>query len=407
MEKTKTMPQAKKNLKSSQPVILKQKDEVELKGSLDVVNSETEKLREDGRSISDSLKALKEFNPELYDDIKELYNEALRVNKANKVFYNKYQINKALIYGFKAYDRSDKKDYFAKIDDILGLNEDNFIDGKPTNNETIEEYLKVLEITTESFFRRIENDPDDALVYVDDKADLTDKFNIDKIYHIGSPTKLSALEFSRRFSDYAEKFPDEVSATFAAARELGMNIPDEYRALLNLEDKMISIINSENKMISSNKARVYLSLLIIRSQAKKYNWIVSTTPVAIHTKAQLEDLEKQYADSETKLAEITKKIEEKNLEFGNMTIEKVTSLAKSLSSLPKPVQIPLTVSKTPEIESDDVENETSEPEAKPVVMEQNDKPIRKLKEGYRINAKNQAVNIKSGKLVKESEAYEE
>lgn len=408
----------KKTKISNRPLLLSTKGEVEVRSALESINGLTDQLQKDKTLIKESIVALKEFNPELYQEINQIYKEALKTNIQNRLFFNKYQVNKALIYGFRAYDKNETTNYFLKVDDVLGLTDANFVDGTLSTTETIEEYLKVLEIDSNKYFRDMEMDPNSLLLYVDDKADLTDKFAIDSIYHITSPTKLTAIEFKRKFKDYTDKFPDEISATFEAARKLSMDIPDEFRAVLNMEDRFLSILNSENKMISGNKARLYLSLLIIRSMAKKYNMIVERLPILKQQKEELDGVG-------TKIDDITKLYDIKKKEYDEFVAMKekehwirVDDLAKAQGnrvSLDNGPSAPDNTTKP--IFDEGVKTEQKSISISPILNESIKEPLKenekKLKEGIFLNSRGlpmKEVTLSSGKkakrLAKDSEAYE-
>jgi hypothetical protein len=332
---TKKTPKAKSptHSKTSAP-LLPSKKEAELRANLESLNKGIANVRDDTKLTKESLAALKEFNPDLYREIGQLYRENVRMNCESNLFYNKYQLNKSLIMGFKAYDRGQNVDYFLKIDDVLGLNDDNFLDGELKRSETIEEYLKILEINPDKFFRDIGMDPDGLLLYADDRADNTDKFAIDKIYHVSSPTKLTAQEFARKFEDFKEVFSDEIAATFDAARKLGLDdVPSEYKNLLNLEDKMVSVINSENTIVNSNKARVYISNLIMRARARKYRWLNETIPELQRKKAEVIQTNQEYDTATAKLEELNAKIEKATIEYDAKRAETTALTDKQLANL--------------------------------------------------------------------------
>lgn len=271
---TKTTKTMKTPIASKTKQHISPKRENEIKAGLNSLNNGLKNLNDDKDVIKESINRLKESDPETYHDIDQIYHNIKKLNMESNRFYNKYLLNKVITMAFKAYDRQQTTNYFLKLDYILGIGDYDFSEGKLQTNKSLEFCLDVLDINTDRFFYDIDTNPDELLLYVDNRADNVEDSIVRTIEQATSLTKSTTSKFIKKYDDFKTGTLDEIKAIFAAARELGdEDIPTEYKDLLNLEDKLETVINNTYMAVDSNKARVYLSNLIMRTRARKYKWL--------------------------------------------------------------------------------------------------------------------------------------
>lgn len=227
------------------------------------VNEAANNMKASRMTIEDRLASLKEYDPQLHEDIQRFYREAFETRSMMRTYYDKYNIAKNSIVVEARYNDALKNPGDQDILEVI----DSVISRRSTDTS-----LKDLGIDPKYFDMQMQRDPDHLFVYVFDRLRSVSTEAEGRQKDAQAPSKNDMKEYEKEWQNQKEEFRNRFAVDFQAVRELGSwERSPEVRRLLSDEDDMEVQLNASDEDIAAHKSAMHLAFVILRGAVKPWH----------------------------------------------------------------------------------------------------------------------------------------